>query len=198
MVVYGIQHEQARTLSRPLLAWAAQQHWGLPQLPPLERAARGKPFFPDHPEFQFNLSHSGSYLVCALGCAPVGIDLQRFRPCRPAFLDRLCSPEERRWLSDRLDSPQAFARLWAMKESRCKWSGQGLTRPISSISIPLPAADEPLLTQDGLTYSLRTGPEWAFCLCADTAWNGEIQWLSHPQIFQILSKENEHHDSTGM
>lgn len=198
MVVYGIRHEQAHTLSLPLLAWAAQLHWGLTALPPLTRTPRGKPFFPDHPEYQFNISHSGAYLVCALDSAPVGVDLQVFRPSRTAFLDRLCAPQERVWLAARQDSPLAFARLWAMKESRCKWSGQGLTRPISNISVPLPAADEPLLTLDGLHYALRTGADWAFCLCSGTAWDGEIQWLNQPQIVQISSKEAEPHDSTGM
>ena len=178
MVVYGVQHENARTLTLPLLERAALLHWGVAPPLRLERTDRGKPFFPDHPDLHFNVSHSAGFIVCALGSAPVGIDLQAHRPSRTAFLDRLCSPEERAWLKERRDSPEAFARLWSMKESRCKHSGQGLTFPISSIAVPLPHGDEDRLTLDGLVFSLRSGPDWQLCLCSALPWEGEIQWLT--------------------
>lgn len=178
MVVYGMQHEHSRTLTLPLLERAALLHWGLSSLPPLERTERGKPFFPDRPELHFNISHSADRIVCALGSAPVGLDLQVHRPSRTAFLDRLCTPEERVWLKERQDSPSAFARLWSMKESRCKYSGQGLTFPISNIAVPLPLAEERQLTLDRLVFSLRSGTDWQLCLCSSQPWEGEVQWLT--------------------
>ncbi len=178
MIVYGVQHENARTLTLPLLARAALLHWDMSSLPPLKRTERGKPFFPHHPDLHFNISHSADRIVCALSKCPVGLDLQMHRPSRTAFLDRLCGPEERTWLRDRQDSPSAFARLWSMKESRCKCSGQGLTFPISNIAVPLPQSDERQLTLDGLVFSLRSGPDWQLCLCSTLPWDGEIQWLT--------------------
>ena len=178
MVVYGIQHPKARSLTLPLLERAARLYWGI--FPPLrlERTQQGKPFFPEYPDCHFNVSHSGDLIVCALDRAPVGVDIQIPRPSRTAFLDRLCTPEERAWLADRHDSPDAFALLWSMKESRCKWSGQGLTRPIANIAVPLPRSGERQLSLDGLTFSLRAGSGWQLCLCSTDPWDGEIQWLT--------------------
>ena len=48
--------------------------------PPIAIAEGGKPYFPDYPSIQFNLSHTDGAVVCALGGAPVGIDLERSRP----------------------------------------------------------------------------------------------------------------------
>ena len=178
MIVFGLRQENARTRSLPLLAHAVGEHFGLSFLPEIARTDRGKPYFPSHPHLHFNLSHSGDFLVCALDDAPVGVDIQIPRPSRSSFLDRLCSPTERAWLASRRDAPHTFALFWAMKESRCKWSGLGITRPISNIAIPLPQDNERLLTLDSLTFSLRSGPDWQFCLCSTKEWTGEIQWLT--------------------
>ena len=43
---------------------------GVQQMPAVERAPGGKPYFPDRPELCFSLSHSGPWALCALGvCA---------------------------------------------------------------------------------------------------------------------------------
>ena len=177
LVVYAMEHPDARKLSRSLLEQAALRHWQLPPPLRLELGPHGKPCLPDTPQYHFNISHSGTLIVCGLDDAPLGIDIQLARPRRTAFLDQLCTPEERAWLRGRQDSPQSFALLWTLKESRCKWSGQGLQRPISNIVVPLPKADERTLELDGLFFSLRSGPGWQFCLCSETAWEGECSWL---------------------
>ena len=45
----------------------------------LKRTPDGKPYFPDYPDFHYNISHSGRYAVCGMICGgtkmqPVGID----------------------------------------------------------------------------------------------------------------------------
>lgn len=178
LVVYAMEHSDSRTLSRTLLERAALAHWQLPPPLRLEIGPHGKPFLPDAPQHHFNISHSGNLIVCALDDAPLGVDIQLAQPRSPAFLDQLCTPEERAWLRARQDSPQAFALLWTLKESRCKWSGRGLQRPISSIAVPLPKADERTLELDGLIFSLRSGPGWQFSLCGEKPWAGEFSWLN--------------------
>ena len=47
----------------------------------LARTPDGKPYFPDYPDFHYNISHSGRYAVCGIICGgtepqPVGIDSQ--------------------------------------------------------------------------------------------------------------------------
>ena len=134
MIIYGARGLAAREQAHTLLARAAGLHWGLPSLPTIGRRQWGKPYFPARPELEFNLSHSGPFALCALDSAPVGVDIQTVRPRRPALLRRVCAPEELAWLEGRGDLWSAFALLWALKESRVKESGRGLTSPISAIS----------------------------------------------------------------
>ena len=37
----------------------------------------GKPYLPDVTDFHFNLSHSGQYVVLAIGHLPLGVDVER-------------------------------------------------------------------------------------------------------------------------
>ncbi|MDY0393211.1 hypothetical protein RWE15_00630 [Virgibacillus halophilus] len=43
----------------------------------IEKNVYGKPFLYDYPAFQYNISHSGKYVVCALHDQPVGIDVEK-------------------------------------------------------------------------------------------------------------------------
>ena len=70
-----------------LLAEALARERGLTGLPTIAAGANGKPFFPDRPDLQFNLSHSHSAAVCALHHLPIGVDVERLRPA-PRRLSR--------------------------------------------------------------------------------------------------------------
>lgn len=166
MRVYGTKGQNGRTLAWPLLERAVREMWGLEELPELARTERGKPFFPKHPELHFNLSHSGGYALCALGDSPVGIDIQIIKPFNARLLDRVCSPEERRWLRERGDQDGDFAQIWAGKESLCKQWGTGLQFPLGELR-----AEQEIFT-------FYQGENWRGALCARKAGPEEIIWIS--------------------
>lgn len=126
-VIYGIQGEDGRLLSRLLLERAVGLAWGWDRLPSVEKSARGKPFFPDFPRHWFSLSHSGGYALCALSDAgPVGVDIEVVRPHRDGLPQYAFSEEE---LAEFDGSWEDFARLWTIKESRCKMLDSPLYPP---------------------------------------------------------------------
>lgn len=59
---------------------ALQRQYDFYGFPPIAIASEGKPYFPDYPSIQFNLSHTDGAVVCALSETPVGVDLERSRP----------------------------------------------------------------------------------------------------------------------
>lgn len=73
----------SRTADGKMDAWAllerALTDRGLEQMPAVERAPGGKPYFPDRPGLCFSLSHSGPWALCALGDGPVGADVETVR-----------------------------------------------------------------------------------------------------------------------
>ncbi|WOX47334.1 4'-phosphopantetheinyl transferase superfamily protein [Aeromonas sp. XH] len=97
----------------------------------------GKPALRSH-SWQFNLSHSGEWLVLAL-CreGPLGVDIEmglRRRPVLP-LAERFYAPGEHRWLCSLPPQEQAsaFYRLWARKEAVLKAHGAGIAAGLDKI-----------------------------------------------------------------
>ncbi len=101
-----------------------------------EKGPWGKPCVRSRPELQFNLSHSGDWVVIAWGNSPVGIDVEVIRR------DIAWEPLVRRYFSAReqafvreADSLSRFFQVWTAKESYLKYLGTGLTRSLSGTDI---------------------------------------------------------------
>lgn len=165
MRLYGMQGQDGRKLTWPLLEQAVRDFWDLSELPEVVRNAKGKPFFPEKPELHFNLSHSGGYALCALGNSPVGVDIQMIKPWKTRLLDRVCSPEERRWLRERGDRDGDFALIWAKKESLCKQRGTGLVFPLCEIQA------------EGEIFTFYQGEDWRGAVCALEPGPEKIVWV---------------------
>lgn len=99
----------------------------------------GRPYLPDFPDIHFSLSHSGDRVMCAVSRSPVGCDVEEAEETE-ADLRRIryvarCLTETERELA--LADPSAFYRIWTLKESFVKMTGQGLVIPLSSFEITL-------------------------------------------------------------
>lgn len=89
---------------------------------------QGKPYLTDTPNVHFSLSHSGSWVVCAVSDHPVGVDIQQYRSIRLNVANRFFHPDEVQYLSTLTPAERenAFYTLWALKESYVKADGRGL------------------------------------------------------------------------
>ena len=96
-------------------------------------------------EMDFNLSHSGPYVACAVvDSGRVGIDVE-YVDCRMDYLtilDRVSSPKERSWIESlsSCEARRAFYRLWVLKEAYAKARGDGLSLPFANITL-MPRGD---------------------------------------------------------
>ena len=70
-----------------LLSWALAKSFQIQELPEIGRTEHNKPYFLTLPGLHVNWSHSGPFVLCALGNAPVGVDIEVIRP-RTASLPR--------------------------------------------------------------------------------------------------------------
>ena len=102
----------------------------------LSKGKNGKPYLHGYPEIHFNISHSGAYAGCAAAGVPVGIDVQIRQPVRGRrLLERTMNIREQEVIRSADDPEMAFADFWAQKESYLKWSGEGITRDLSKLSM---------------------------------------------------------------
>ena len=89
------------------------------------RTPAGKPFVPDRPEWQFSVSHSGEWVVCAVADEPVGVDVERIGAVRESVARRFFTQTERAEIAASPDHDEAFTRVWVRREAMLKASGTG-------------------------------------------------------------------------
>ena len=121
----------------------------------------GKPFLIDKPRIQFNISHAEHYVACAVADEPVGIDIEIIKPVELKIAERFFSPDETDYiLVD--DHTRRFYEVWTKKESRIKWEGKGLHKPLPSFSV------FESTEQDRLTYHEVFQNDEAICHVCST------------------------------
>ncbi|MBN1698554.1 MAG: 4'-phosphopantetheinyl transferase superfamily protein [Spirochaetales bacterium] len=117
----------------------------------------GKPFLRGCGNFHFNLSHAGEWVVCIVGCGPVGVDVERIHPVSLTIAKRFFSPEEYLAIleKDPVRQLSYFFELWTLKESYIKAIGKGMACSLSSFTIGI--------MKDGIRLTSDTGSgPWFF------------------------------------
>jgi 4'-phosphopantetheinyl transferase len=99
-----------------LLLLALWQRCRWRELPEIALTAEGKPYFPDHPEVHFNLSHTTGAVLVGLSEQPIGVDIERIRPVSQRSMQRLAG----------VDTVEEFYQSWVRREARTKRSGEGV------------------------------------------------------------------------
>lgn len=101
----------------------------------------GKPRIPERPDFHYNLSHSGKWVVIAYGGSPVGVDVEQIRPDTKirTVAERFFAPEEVACVLEKPEeSRDRFFEIWTGKESYIKYLGTGLKQDLRSFSVKDP------------------------------------------------------------
>ena len=130
---YVRETDTRQSIAAWLLLREACLRLGLPDVPPVAFGEHGKPFFPDHPSLHFNLSHCREAAACVVADAPVGIDVEAVMPPDREVMERVLSGDESRGVRASPDPAVEFTRLWTVKESFLKLTGEGLTDDLPSL-----------------------------------------------------------------
>lgn len=139
-------------LSRCLLRHLLSRYIALaPAKIAFQYTAKGKPYL-EHHNIEFNLSHSGDQMVCAVGRRsdepaipnfqrPLGVDIECGRSIKflEDLAERCLTQQEQQTLKDLPDAAQAerFIHYWSCKEAYAKAVGEGLSIAFNSIQVEL-------------------------------------------------------------
>lgn len=130
----------------------------------------------------FNLSHAGRIVICAaaekeVGCdveeivqAPEGVAEHFFHPSESAYINA-CMGDERN---------RRFFRIWTMKESYIKMTGEGMRLDFDCFEI-LPDDEEIKVCRDGRLLSCRIMeydiPGYKVSVCANEESAGSVEYV---------------------
>ena len=87
---------------------------------PRAEGEHGKPFLSYRPSLHYNISHSGEYVVC--------INYER-------MLKRMVPEDEYNEILASADMQERFFEQWVLREAYIKWTGEGLSRDLRTISM---------------------------------------------------------------
>lgn len=111
----------------------------------IEKNAYGKPYFPDYPSIQFNISHSGDFVVCAVHDQQVGIDVEEVRVFDLCMAKQLFTEFEYWEILAAENKSLACFDIWTMKESYVKALGKGLAIPLDSFRVKKTKMDQAVI-----------------------------------------------------
>lgn len=91
----------------------------------------GKPYFADG-RACFSLSHSCNFAVCAVSDCEVGVDIEAPRQNTLRIARRFFTEDEYERIVKSSEPDELFCRLWVIKESYIKATGDGFKTPLDS------------------------------------------------------------------
>lgn len=116
-----------------LLQGILKEEYGIVQPPRFSFGENGKPVLQDHPEIFFNFSHCHDAAACVVSDSPVGIDVECLDSYDVSLLESTMSDEEQRQILQSADPRLTFIRLWTVKESLLKMTGQGIVTDLRTV-----------------------------------------------------------------
>ena len=138
--------DRKRTVAGEMLARKAIAQWcDVPaESIAFELTEAGKPYAKDM-AVEFNISHCGDMVICAVDNKPVGVDIERIRPIHLKIAKRICTEEELTYLFGHRPTEEDFVyttdyeklvrffELWTDKEALCKQKGVGISELYSAL-----------------------------------------------------------------
>ncbi|MBQ0097669.1 MAG: 4'-phosphopantetheinyl transferase superfamily protein [Oscillospiraceae bacterium] len=131
----------------------------------------GKPYI-ENCKVKFNLSHSGTKVMCAVSEDDIGCDVEKVKDIDDKIAKRFFHNEEYDYiLSQKSEEKQkdAFFRLWTLKESFLKITGLGMKLPLSDFSIIINDKDisirQNLDKNDYRFFEIDLSDEYKYSVC---------------------------------
>lgn len=87
----------------------------------------GKPYLKERNDIFFNTSHCRNGCICVVSDNEIGADIQDIRPFSQRLAEKVCSYDELIRIENSSDKAREFAKIWAMKESFIKMTGDGFS-----------------------------------------------------------------------
>lgn len=140
-----------------LLQQALHKEYGIDELPQFIYNQQGKPLLEGHPDIHFSMSHCREAAAVAVSNQPVGIDIETVEHYSEEVARRVMNEDEMRQILSSPHPAKEFTRLWTMKESLYKLTGDDHGGDIAHMLDDAPAYQ----------FSTLDDPDYLLTTCQD-------------------------------
>lgn len=170
-----VHHKAQSAAARKLLLWGLQREYGIKELPCIGQEEHGKPFFTEkaHAHIFFNYSHCQEGILCGISDGRIGVDLEQVRPRRLFPAKKMCHENELRLLGGAEDQVLSFIRIWVLKESYVKYTGEGLGRNLKELDFSR-IAEKGAGEYEGAFLRVEDLGSCCLAVCAERLWDGKL------------------------
>ena len=159
------EDDKVRSLVAGLLFEEACEEYGVTKLlDNIKEGEQGKPYFdcddkdfPGGSRVYFNISHSGDQVMVGMADTDIGVDIQEMKPVKADIASR-CFTEKEQDLYYRAsdeDCQKILYKIWCLKESYVKFTGNGLREGLNTFSV-LDHMMDAGIWQEKYAYSVTT------------------------------------------
>ena len=127
----------------------------------------------------FNLSHTDGLVVCAVSDAPVGCDVEKVKEAPKGVAERFFHLNEKMYLEKCFeDYDREFFRLWTMKESYLKMTGEGMHFPMKDFEVCIAAGNVILRNKKKQSCFIKEYhiPGYQISVCAEEELFSDLTW----------------------
>ncbi|WP_346354328.1 4'-phosphopantetheinyl transferase family protein [Azotosporobacter soli] len=128
-----VRDQKLSVLAYLLLAYGLRKEYGIVEELQFAYGKNGKPYLRNYPAIFFNVSHCRRGVVCVVADAEVGIDIEEVTDYDQDTIDYVCSESEERQIRRAQNPALEFCKLWTLKESVLKYTGQGLADNLKTL-----------------------------------------------------------------
>lgn len=128
-------------------------------------------------QYDFNISHSGDYVVCAIGeNMRLGIDIEENKDIDFKNYEGVMTPTQWDEIHNTNDSIKEFYKYWTMKESVIKADGRGFSIPLDKLELK----DDTVQCDDKLWYvkKIEINSDYTVTLAANRLSETKIQEIN--------------------
>jgi len=116
-----------------LLRYALHFEYNINEAVEFDYLSNGKPVLTDYPHIHFSLSHCKAAVCAALSTGSIGADIQEVRPVTDRLARRVLTDNEYTTFLNSKAPDDYFCKIWTIKESYIKKTGQGLAAKLNEI-----------------------------------------------------------------
>jgi len=128
------QSRKASAVVYLLLRIALTETYGIDEAVIFDYKNNGKPVLRDYPSIHFNLSHSHNIAACIVAGSEAGVDVQKISKVTDRVAKRVLTANEYAAFMSSSEPEEYFCKVWTIKESFLKKTGQGIAAELRDIS----------------------------------------------------------------